>query len=120
MAVHRGKSLNYLGMSFELKTKGQVGITIPHHINKTVKEFQGKLRNLTKPSLKSSKLFDVRKEGKDLDPKKAKVFYRLVARLLYTNKRSRPDLAPAVSFLNTMVCKSGENDWKTENDHSIS
>ena len=112
MSVQRGKSLNYLGMNFNLKTKGQVAITMPHHINKVVNEFPGKLRNLCQSSPNSPKLFEVRKEAKDLDPENAKIFHRLVAQLLYISKRSRPDLAPAVPFLTTRVCKPNEDDWE--------
>ena len=61
MTVQRGKSLNYLGMNFDLKTKGEVAITMPHHINKVINEFSGKLRTLTHLSPNSSKLFEVRK-----------------------------------------------------------
>ena len=99
MTVQRGKSLNYLGMNFDLSTKGVVAITMPHHINKVINEFPGKLRNLTQASSNSPKLFEVRKEAKDLDPENAKIFHRLVAQLLYISKRCRPDLAPSVPFL---------------------
>ena len=45
MSVQRGKGLNYLGMNVDLSTKGQVAITMPHHINKVIKESPGKMRN---------------------------------------------------------------------------
>ena len=112
MTVQRGKNLKYLGMNFDLKTRGEVAITMPHHINKVINEFPGKLRNLTQASPNSPKLFEVRKEAKDLDPENAKIFHRLVAQLLYISKRSRPDLAPSVPFLTTRVCKPSEDDWK--------
>ena len=112
MTVQRGKSLNYLGMNFDLKTRGEVAITMTHHINKVINEFPGKLRNLTHASPNSPKLFEVRKEAKDLDPENAKIFHRLVAQLLYISKRSRLDLALSVPFLTTRVCKPSEDDWK--------
>ena len=31
MSVHRVKSVNWLGMNFDLKTKGQAAITMTHH-----------------------------------------------------------------------------------------
>lgn len=40
------------------------------------------------------------------------MFHRLVAQLLYISKESRADLAPAVPFLTTRVCKPNEDDWK--------
>ena len=77
-----------------------------------INEFPGKLRNLTQASPHCPKLFELRKESKDLDPDNAKIFHRLVAQLLYISKRSRPDLAPSVPFLTTRVCKPSEDDWK--------
>ena len=112
MTVQRGKILNYLGMNFDLSTKGEVAITMPHHINKVINDFPGKLRNWTQASPNSPKLFEVRKEAKDLDPENAKIFHRLVAQLLYISKRCRPDLAPSVPFLTTRVSKPTEDDWK--------
>ena len=75
MTVQRGKSLNYMGMKLDLKTTGEVAITMPHHIHKVITEFLGKLRNLTQASPNSPKLFEVRKEA----PENAIIFHRLVA-----------------------------------------
>ena len=41
MSVQRGRSLNYLGMNFDLKPKGEVAITMSHHINKVIKSSLG-------------------------------------------------------------------------------
>lgn len=66
MSIQRGKNLNYLGIKFNLSTKGQVDISMPHHINKVINEFPGKLRNLTQSSPNRPKLFEIRKDAKDL------------------------------------------------------
>lgn len=68
MSVQRGNNLNYSGMNLDLKTKGQVVITIPHQANNVIKELPGKLRNLTQTSPNSSKLFEVGKAANDLGP----------------------------------------------------
>ena len=112
MTVQRGKNLKYLGINFDLKTRSEVAITMPHHIIKVINEFSGKLRNLIQASPNIHKLFEVRKEAKDLDPENAEIFHSLVAQLLCIRKRSRPDLAPSVPFLTTRVCKPSENDWR--------
>ena len=112
ITVQRGTRLNYLGMNLDLSTKGEVATTIPHHINKVINEFPGKLRNLTQASPNSPKLFEVRKEAKVLDPENAKIFHRLVAQLLYISKRCTLDLDPSVPFLTTRVSKPSEDDWK--------
>ena len=58
-------------MKFDLTTKGEVTVSMPHHIEKVIQEFPGKLRNLTQSSPNSPKLFEIRKEAKDLDPEYA-------------------------------------------------
>ena len=112
MSVQRGKLLNYLGMNFDLRDKGKVAITMPHHVEKAIKEFPGKLRNKSLSSPNTDKLFEIRKEAIDLGPNHAATFHRVVALLLYVSKRARPDLAPAVPFLTTRVTKPTEDDWK--------
>lgn len=103
MSVQRVKSLNYLGMKFDLRTKVQVAITMPHHVNIIVKEFPVKPKNLTQSSPNNPKQLEVRKEANGIDPENAEVFHRLVAQLLYFSKRSEPDLAPTVPLLTTRV-----------------
>ena len=112
MSVQRGSKLDYLGMKFDLSVKGEVSITMPHHVEKAIKEFPGKLRNKGLSSPNTDKLFEIRKEAKSLDPEHAATFHRVVALLLYVSKRARPDLAPAVPFLTTRVINPTEDDWK--------
>ena len=110
MTVQRGKHLSYLGMNFDLNVEGEVAISTMHHVNKVITEFPAKLSNLIQESPNSPKLFEIRKEVKDLDTENAEIFHRLAAQLFYTSKRSRPDLAPAVPFLTTTISKPTADD----------
>lgn len=56
------------------------------------------------------KIFDTRKDTKDLYLENSKLFYSLVAQLLYISKIFRPDLDP-ILFLTSRVSKPIEDDW---------
>ena len=47
-----------------------------------------------------------------MEPKKAKLFHHIVAKLLFVSRRARIDLQLAVAFLCTRVSKSTEEDWE--------
>ena len=46
-----------------------------------------------------------------LDEKKADIFHRTVAKLLWASLRARPDILLAISFLTSRVKKPDEDDW---------
>ena len=57
-------------------------------------------------------LFDVNPNARPLSSDDATLFHRLVAKLLYLSKRTRPDLQLAVSFLTTRVQAPDVDDFK--------
>ena len=57
-------------------------------------------------------LFKVRDDAKPISEKLAQTFHTFVAKSLFANKRARPDIATAVSFLTTRVIEPDEDDWK--------
>ena len=65
---------------------------------------------VTYPATK--KLFEVKENSKQLSEKKGELFPLVVYKLLFSMKRSRPDLDTAVGFLTTRVSKSDIGDWE--------
>lgn len=55
-------------------------------------------------------LFNVDENSEELDEEKSENFHSVVA-LLYMEKRARPDIETAISFLCTRVSKSTQEDW---------
>ena len=49
-----------------------------------------------------------------LGKEKAKIFYHLVAKLLYLSKRTRPDIQFPVAFLTTRVREPDIDNWKKQ------
>ena len=59
----------------------------------------------------SRHLLNVNLESPKLDPARRENFHSTTAKLLYLEKRARPDLELAVSFLTTRVSDPTEQDW---------
>ena len=57
-------------------------------------------------------LLETRDEAKQLDKERKEIFHTVTAKLLYIEKRARPDIETAIGFLTTRVDKSDEDDWK--------
>ena len=60
----------------------------------------------------SRHLLDVRDEADELSMKEKEIFHSVTAKLLCIEKRGRPDIETAVSFLTTRVDRSDKDDWK--------
>ena len=59
----------------------------------------------------TNKLFEVRKDTKQLSDNKVELFHSVMVKLSFIMKRSRPDLDIAVSFLTTRVSKRDIDEW---------
>ena len=57
-------------------------------------------------------LFKINPEGQKLEERRKKVFHSITNKLLFTEKRLRPDIETTISFLCRRVTKSDEDDWK--------
>ena len=55
---------------------------------------------------------ETRDTTEQLDEVRKETFHTVTAKLLYIEKRARPDIETAISFLTTRVDKSDEDDWK--------
>jgi len=112
MTKTRGKLHQYLGMTIDYRTKGEVKISMYDYIKKMIDILPTEMRG-NKPTAAADHLFKTDGEpGAKLDPKTADLFHSLTAMSLYLGKRARPDLQPPTAFLCTRVKSPDEHDWK--------
>ena len=105
LTKHRGKVLNYVGMTFNFETAGQVKITMEGLIKELLedcKEISGVAPTPAKPDL-----FTVKPDTSNplLLTSAREFFDSITAKLLYLSKRARPDILTPVAFLTKRVTK---------------
>lgn len=105
----RGKLHDYLGMTMDYSTPGEVKIDMRDYVQGMIDEFPAKLPG-TSQAAANDNLFKVDK-GHDLSAMKSELFHAFVAKALFLTKRSRPDIQPVVAFLCTRVQKPTSYDW---------
>ena len=105
MVVSRGKVHKYLGITLDYTVRGQVQITIIDFLDKVFIDFDKAepKGGGTKTSAAPENLFKVEEDCENLPQSKTIQFQNLVAKTLYSTKRSRPDTCTAVAFLMTRV-----------------
>ena len=101
-----GPVVNYLGMTFDLRVKGEARVTMKRHIQDTL-EGSGTTGLAASPAI--DQLFDVRDVARVEEEKRAK-FHSMVAKLLYLAKRTKLECLTAVSFLATRVTECTADD----------
>ena len=112
--MHRGKVLEYLGMTLDYSVDGQVKITMLGCINECIKLFEkmAPKKQGSKSSAAPKNLFVVDDSSEKLSDSKREQFHSLVAKILFATKRARPDTGTATSFLTTRVSEPDVDDWK--------
>jgi hypothetical protein len=112
IAVHRGRTLNYVGMLFDHSTAGVCRVTMPNFVRELLDEVSDIRGTSGTPA--TATLFEVSgsaDHGVMLPEERRKRFHSLVAKLLYLAKRCRPDLLTSVAFLTTRVLAATAADW---------
>jgi hypothetical protein len=106
VTLNDGPVQNYLGMEFVFRD-GLVEVSMNRHVEEIIQGYEGPLKNT--PS--TATLFQ---EGDTplLSDKQREVFHSMVAKMLFSAKRVRPDILTAVAFLTTRVQQPSELDWK--------
>lgn len=111
LSVTRGHKHDYLGMSLDFSSPGEVAVSMVVYtieiIEQAPAEWTGEA---TTPA--ANHLFEVRDEAIKLEEERANLFHHIVAKALFLCKRARPDLHLAVGFLCTRVQAPDEDDWK--------
>ena len=101
VTVHKGNVLNYLGMVFDFVNKGKVKITMDGFIEDFFEELGDRCPGICETPAKRE-IFEVGDSVK-LSNADKDFFHSYVAKLLYLEKRVRPDLLVAVSYLTKRV-----------------
>ena len=107
----RGDTHDYLGMVLNFRSDKKVEVDMIKEIKKLIDNFSKDVKStVTSPVRKD--LFKI-KEGKgwELSQERKEEFHSTVAKSIYIEKRARPDIETAVSFLSTRVTKSNKSDW---------
>jgi len=102
--IKESNEMTYLGMNIKI-TKMGIEISMVSFIQEILKEFDG-LYQYAHPA--DEKLFVIDEDAQEASDKKG--FHRVVAKLLYLNKRGRPDIALPVHYLCTRVKNPSTDD----------
>ena len=88
-------------------------MTMADYITKCINIFDkvSPLELGTKSSAAPSNLFEVDDDSENLSPRKAEAFHILLAKILFTTKRARPDTGLSISFITTRVRYPSKQDW---------
>ena len=106
-----GPKQEYLGMRIEITKDKKVIIDMRDQLCEILQDFSEDIQGeVTSPAAKH--LMDVNDNGVLLSESKRSEFHSTVAKLLYIERRGRPDIETAVSFLTTRVSNPDEDDWK--------
>lgn len=111
VAVHKGKSHDYLGMQINFDEPAKVRVTMIDYIDRMLDEAPTDFSGVA-PTPAAKHLFETSGEATKLSEKQSNIFHNIVARSLFLAKRARPDIQLAVAFLCTRVQGSDEHDWK--------
>ena len=107
----KGREHKFLGMEVIFTEDGKVKVRTKDQILETL-QMLGETIDFSVCSPAARHLFKVNPNEKKLDEKRKKIFHSITAKLLFVEKRSRPDIETSISFLCKRVTKSDEDDWK--------
>ena len=111
LTITRGRVHCFLGMNITLRKDKKIEIEMQDQIQEAIAAFGEKLMGrVTSPSARH--LMTVNDDAKKLVGKQKDVFHSVTAKLLFIEKRARPDIEPTIAYLCTRVDKSDEDDWK--------
>jgi hypothetical protein len=107
----RGRSHCYLGMNILLRDDKKIEIEMKDQINEAINAFGEEIKGeVSSPAARH--LMTVNENAKKLNAEQKDIFHSITAKLLYLEKRARPDIEPVVAFLCTRVRDADEDDWK--------
>jgi hypothetical protein len=104
----------YLGMTFNFKTPGEVKVTMIDYPKGAIRDFPEVITgSVATPA--GDQLFDIRPDEDEskqfLDETRAQAFHHAVAQLLFSSIRTRKDIQTTITFLTTRVKLPDEDDW---------
>jgi hypothetical protein len=95
---HRGKILDFLGMTFDFTARGKAKVTMKHLVDEIIAGC-GVIQERKTPATED--LFETRDTVDKLGPEQRDYFRSYTAKLLYVGKRVKPEMLTAISFLTT-------------------
>jgi len=101
---------DYLGMTFDYSTPGQVVISMDKYIAQIIDSFPEQITGVSATPA-TDNLFKVRDDDRPLPEDQAIMFHHVTAQLLFASTRVRRDIQTTVAFLSTRVKNPGEDDW---------
>jgi hypothetical protein len=108
----RGKIHDYLGMRLDFSKPGEVTVTMIDYIKSVLHDVPKEMRGRAVTPA-ATHLFQVNSVNPVyLGEEKAETYVRVVMQLLFLSQRARPDIRPAVSFLNSRLLQPDEDDYK--------
>ena len=112
LTVSRGQVHDYLGMTLDFRTKGEVQINMEHYIDMMLQDAPEEMKG-TATTPAASHLFKVNdKDPQYLGTEKKKVFVHLVMQGLYLSQRGCPDIRTAIAFLCGRLRNPDEDNYK--------
>jgi hypothetical protein len=109
--AHRGKRHDYLGMTLDYSTPGEVKVDMTDYVKGMINEFPEDLKKTSAVTPSNENLFKVNPKSRKLSKDKAEEFHTAVAKGLFASTRARPDIQPTIAFLCTRVREPTEEDW---------
>jgi hypothetical protein len=92
VAIHRGKTHDYLGLEIDFSEKGKVKIGMTKYVESMLEVFPENIKSTdTALTPASDGLFN-EGQGKKLNEERADAYYTMVAKALFLCKRARPDI----------------------------
>ena len=111
VVVQKGPRHDYLGISLDYSSPGKVIVDMKQYIDKVLAEAPLDIRGVAQTPA-GELLFKLNPECKCLDAPSTMLFHHLVACLLFSSKRARPDILMAVAFLTIWVQAPNWDDYK--------
>ena len=112
LTVSCGQVHDYLGMTLDFCTKGEVQINMEHYIDMMLQDAPDEMKG-TATTPAAPHLFKVNnKDPQFLGVEKKKIFVHLVMQGLYLSQRGRPDIRTAIAFLCGRLRSPDEDDYK--------
>jgi hypothetical protein len=111
LTVQRGPIHDYLGMTIDYSEDGKIKFIMADYVKGILDEAPSDMDG-TAASPAANHLFSVNDKSDKIDAKRADLYHRLTAKLLYLSKCARPDFQTAVSFLTTRVTQPNIDNWK--------
>ena len=102
----------YLGLTIHYNLLGKVAFTMFEYLEDIIAKASEELKPSRCVHPCNDNLFKIKEDSPLLDPKKADLFHKLVARLFFASKRARPDIQVTVAFFCTKVKAPIEEDYQ--------